>query len=177
MWKVVLTEPQSKWRVLFLKEAEAIKLVLADVCVRCHHMGSTAIAGICAKPVIDIMLEVQAHCALDERNERLEALGYVGLGEFGIEGRRYFYKGIESRTHHIHAFEVGHPEVVRHLRFRDYMNAFPEKAKAYEALKLKLVKAFPTDPEGYTDGKSEFISQMDREAAEYFASDVRGDAG
>ena len=172
MGKIVLAAPQSDWHTLFLTEAEQIQSALGGVCVRCHHMGSTAIEGIYAKPIIDILMEVEDHRRLDENNARLEGLGYRAFGEFGIEGRRYFSKGVAPRTHHLHAFEVGHPEVGRHLRFRDYMNAFADKAKAYEALKKRLAKTFHTDPESYTEGKTEFISQMDLEAAEYFGADM-----
>ena len=169
METVVLLEHQDDWKDQFTVVAASIQAKLGGVFVQCHHIGSTAIAGICAKPVIDMILEVTTLSELDATAGRLGDLGYVGRGEFGMEGRRFFYKGTSPRTHHIHAYEAGHPQVIRHIWFRDYLNAFPEKAKAYESLKLKLVRDLSDDREAYTEGKSDFIQRIDREAAAHYS--------
>jgi GrpB-like predicted nucleotidyltransferase (UPF0157 family) len=89
------------------------------------------------------------------------------MGEFGIPGRRYFRKSDAAgiRTHHVHTFQVGSPEIERHLVFRDYMIAHPDDAQNYSELKHLLAKQYPNDIDGYMDGKDEFIKEMDRKAA------------
>ena len=92
---------------------------LRGVVVALHHIGSTSIPGIFAKPIIDILLEVSDLEKLDKQSHALVALGYERLGEFGIVGRRYFRKNSASgiRTHHVHAFQTGNAEIERHLAF------------------------------------------------------------
>jgi GrpB-like predicted nucleotidyltransferase (UPF0157 family) len=129
--------------------------------VRLHHIGSTAIPGIRAKPIIDLLLEVTDVAELDGRASDMEELGYEGKGEFGIPGRRYFRKDNASgvRTHHVHAFQAGSPEVERHLAFRDYMIAHPAAAQAYSELKQELAREHPDDIGAYVAGKDPFIKE------------------
>jgi GrpB-like predicted nucleotidyltransferase (UPF0157 family) len=96
----------------------------------------------------------------------LEALGYEAMGEFGIAGRRYFRLDDSdgTRTHQIHAFEAGVPNVVRHLAFRDYMRAHPSIAEEYGALKERLANAHPRDMAAYNDGKDAFVKEHERRA-------------
>jgi GrpB-like predicted nucleotidyltransferase (UPF0157 family) len=126
-----------------------------------HHIGSTAIPGIFAKPIIDILLEVDDIIRLDVQRAAMEQLGYEAMGEFGIPGRRYFRRDNASdiRTHQVHAFQSGSPEIERHLAFRDYMNAHPEAAQAYSLLKQRLAGEHPDDMEAYMDGKDPFIKE------------------
>ncbi len=153
------------WADEFRAEAERLRATLGDEIVAVHHVGSTAIPGIKAKPIIDILLEVREVEGLDEANSEMAELGYEARGEFGIPGRRFFVKHTEGRrTHHIHAFTTGDPELERHLAFRDFMVGHPEHADAYGRLKEDLAKRFPTDIEGYMDGKDAFIKEMEKRA-------------
>src|SRR6185436_9586865 len=117
--------------------------VLGNAVVAVHHIGSTAIPGIHAKPVVDILLEVTDIAQVDAATEAIERLGYEARGEFGIRGRRYFRKGDGSgeSTHHVHAYRTGSRDVERHLAFRDYLIANPEEARAYSVLKQRLAEA------------------------------------
>ena len=123
--QVVAHDPA--WRGEFDAEAKRIARALGDIVVRMHHIGSTAIPGIFAKPIIDFLLEVQDIVELDDRSSAMEALGYEAMGEFGIPGRRYFCKNNTAgvRTHQVHAFEADGTEVEPHLAFRDYMDCTP----------------------------------------------------
>jgi len=163
----VLVPHDPAWAEEFGREAGAIAAALGDVLLEVHHIGSTAIPRIVAKPVIDILAVVTAAGPLDGRAPRLEALGYRGLGELGIAGRRYFRKerapGI--RTHHVHAFAAGSPEIRRHLDFRDYLRTHRDAAKAYAALKRDLARRHPGDRRAYSEGKTEFIRDIERRAA------------
>lgn len=154
----------SKWKEKYLKESEKIANLMKDEIVDIHHIGSTSIPGIYAKPVIDILVEVKDINSVDKYNNNMEELGYKAVGEGGIEGRRYFFKGLYKRTHHVHVFEIGNPEIKKHLNFRDYMIAHPEEAKAYEQLKKELSIKFRYDSKGYCDGKDSFIKDIDRKA-------------
>ena len=157
--RVVTYNPE--WPRYFELEAHSIARILEDVVVRLHHIGSTAIPGIHAKPIIDILMEVVDLQLLDGRTPAMEALGYQAMGEFGIPRRRYFRKNDASgtRTHQIHAFEVRSLEVERHLAFRDYMIGHPVSARAYGELKQQLARQHPDDIEAYMDGKDAFVKE------------------
>ncbi|HBL29092.1 MAG TPA: GrpB family protein, partial [Acidobacteria bacterium] len=134
--EVVAYNPE--WPQRFEAEQALLREALGGVVVKVHHMGSTAVPGLPAKPIIDLLLEVSDLQELDERTPELEALGYKAKGENGITGRRYFQKGGLQRTHHLHAFKTGDAQVVRHLAFRDYLIGHPEVAREYADLKMRL---------------------------------------
>jgi GrpB-like predicted nucleotidyltransferase (UPF0157 family) len=151
---------------MFATESAEIAAALGDVVVAVHHVGSTAIPGIFAKPIIDILLEVDDVARLDQRSAAMQQLGYEALGEFGIPGRRYFRKNGSSgrRTHQVHAFEAGTPQVLRHLAFRDYLIAHPQLAQAYGQLKYALARQHPQDIDAYIAGKSPFLQEHEARA-------------
>ena len=160
--KVIVVEYDPRWPQLFAEEAEKIRQILGDNCVAVHHIGSTAVAGLAAKPVIDIMPAVRDLSAVDARNAAFEALGYECMGEFGIAGRRYFRKGGDLRTHQIHIFGANDEKNIRrHLAVRNYLRAHPHEAAAYASLKSRLAARFPEDIEGYCDGKDAFVRGLE----------------
>jgi GrpB-like predicted nucleotidyltransferase (UPF0157 family) len=160
------------WRDAFEAEAKQIASALGENIVAVHHIGSTAIPNIYAKPVIDLLVEVRDIAEVDGRSSAMESLGYEVKGEFGIPGRRYFRKDNREgiRTHQIHAFETGSAEVERHLAFRDYMIANSEDAQRYSELKRRLAEEHPQSMDGYMDGKDGFIKEIDRRAAQWRTS-------
>ncbi|KOA19416.1 dephospho-CoA kinase/protein folding accessory domain-containing protein [Clostridium homopropionicum DSM 5847] len=155
------------WVKKYLDEAEKVKKIMADELVKIHHIGSTAIPGISAKPVIDILVEVKNIRDVDNYNEEMKEIGYIPKGEYGIEGRKFFLKGEINRTHHVHVFEMGNSEIKRHLNFRDYMISHPEEAKSYSELKKELAIKFIHDIDGYCNGKDGFIKEIDKKAEEW----------
>ena len=171
-FKVEVVPHEPNWRSAFETESKLIALALKDNVVAIHHIGSTAIPQIHAKPIIDILVEVKDITKIDVQSSALEALGYEAMGEFGISGRRFFRKGNEAgiRTHHLHGFEVGSPQIERHLAFRDYMIAHSEAAQEYSELKRKLAEKYPDNIQPYMDGKDGFIKEIDRKAAKWRAS-------
>ena len=169
--KVEVVPHNPKWRAAFEAESKRIAQALGDNIAAIHHIGSTSILTIHAKPIIDFLVEVKDINRVDEQSDSLEKLGYEAKGEFGIPGRRYFRKDNPAglRTHQIHTFEAGTAEVERHLAFRDYMIAHPEDAEKYSVLKQTLAKQYPDDIEGYMDGKDAFIKEMEAKALEWRA--------
>lgn len=164
MIRVVIHDPA--WVSMFESEGRRIMDALGDTVLRIHHIGSTAIPRMVAKPVIDILLEVSSLEALDEKAPVLERLGFEVKGEFGIAGRRYFRLNDSTgkRTHQVHAFRAGTPNAVRHIAFRDYMRAHPSVAAEYGALKARLAGLYPNDMATYIAGKDLFVKEHERRA-------------
>jgi len=163
--RIEVVPHHPNWVAMFDAEAEDIAVILGEELVAIHHIGSTAIPGIKAKPVIDLLVEVHDIEKIDAFNDAMIGLGYESLGEHDIPGRRFFRKPDEfTRTHHVHTFGTGHPDIDRHLNFRDYLIAHPEEAQAYGHLKEDLARRFPEDIESYVEGKSEFIREIDVKA-------------
>jgi GrpB-like predicted nucleotidyltransferase (UPF0157 family) len=175
MSRVEVVPHDPRWREAFEAEAKQVAAALGENVVAIHHIGSTAIPDIYAKPVVDFLVEVRDITEVDGRSPSMESLGYEVMGEYGIHGRRYFRKDNREgiRTHHIHAFEAGSAEVERHLSFRDYMLAHPADAQRYSELKRRLAEEHPQNFDGYMDGKDGFIKEIDRRAAQWRASQTR----
>ncbi len=168
--RVVAHDPT--WKHDYEEAAEQIVRALGDMVVSLHHIGSTAIPGIFAKPIIDVLLEVGDSVRLDDKSSAMEQLGYEAMGEFGIPGRRYFRKDTASgtRTRQVHAFASGSTEIERHLAFRDYMIARPVEAQEYSQLKQGLAREHPDDIKAYMDGKDLFIKEHEGKAMVWQAS-------
>lgn len=164
--EVVKHDPN--WKNQYIDEANKISKIMGKDIVEIHHIGSTAIHGIYAKPVIDILIGVKSILDVDKYDDEMKQLGYIPKGEYGIEGRRFYLKGLINRTHHVHVFEIDNPEIKKHLNFRDYMNEHPEDAKRYEELKKDLALRFRYDNDGYCDGKDEFIKEIDEKAEKWY---------
>jgi len=154
----------SKWKTEYEKESEKIYNIMKDEIVQIYHIGSTAIEGIYAKPIIDILVQVENINNVDNYNEQMKFLGYIPKGEYGIKGRRFFLKGLYHRTHHVHIFEKGDSEVERHINFRDYMIEHKKEAKEYEELKKELAFKFRYNIDSYCEGKDSFIKEIDKKA-------------
>jgi GrpB-like predicted nucleotidyltransferase (UPF0157 family) len=132
-----------------------------------HHIGSTSIPNIKAKPVIDIMIVVNDIEKVDQVNDKMIELGYEPKGEFGIKNRRFFQKGGNNRTHHVHVFQKGDSEVEKHINFRDYMRSHPKEAKNYSMLKDRLSDKYKYNIEKYIEGKNDFIKEIDKKAKKW----------
>ena len=153
------------WRRVSKPKAAAFASVLADEAVAVHHIGSTSVPGLGAKPTIDVLIEAREIGKLDGLEAEMAEKGYEAWGEYGIPGRRFFTKDRgPDRLCNVHVFETGSPEVERHLTFRDYLAKHPETARAYADLKKDLAERFPADMEAYTEGKDAFIKGTEGDA-------------
>lgn len=155
-----------EWSRSFDQEAQNLRALWGANLLAAHHIGSTAIPSIVAKPIVDMLVEVHSVALLDELVPQMEASGYQALGEYGLPGRRYFRKEHPdgSRSHHIHAYETGSSEIHRHLAFRNYLLAHPVIANAYSTLKRRLAADHPHDSQAYMDGKAPFIRKVEAQA-------------
>lgn len=174
--RIAVVPYDPRWPQEFERAAGEVIPALGPSLLAVHHIGSTSIPGMYAKPVIDILVIVEELHALDERTAEMQTLDYQVLGEFGMEGRRYFRRDDSTgkRTHQIHAFAQGSPHVARHLAFRDFMRVHPDVARHYGDLKRRLAEAHPHDIEAYMDGKDGFIKEMEARALEWSATSAGG---
>jgi GrpB-like predicted nucleotidyltransferase (UPF0157 family)/N-acetylglutamate synthase-like GNAT family acetyltransferase len=154
----------AEWPNMFETEANLIKSVLGDNCIAIHHIGSTAVPGLSAKPILDILPVVKDILQVDQCNSAMKSIGYEVKGEFGIPFRRYFQKSSDRRTHNVHVFEESNPEIERHLKFRDWMRIHSNDRNAYSALKVKLALKYPNNIMKYCLGKDDFIADIDSKA-------------
>lgn len=173
MRKVEVCSYQEKWPVLFQEEAERLSQLFGNELIAIHHIGSTSVPGLKAKPIIDILPVVKDISVVDRYNEEMQSLGYEPKGEFGLPGRRFFQKGGNNRTHHVHMFQDGNDEITRHLAFRDFLKSHPHIRKTYGELKESLAKQFPLDMESYINGKNAFVKEIERKALEWYARSNR----
>ena len=161
-----------EWPILFKKESESLRHNLpASLITRIEHFGSTAIPGLAAKPIVDVLVEVDS---LEETQKQIVPL-------LESEGYEYFWRTDSQppyawfikrnaegkRTHHIHIVEADSKKWER-LYFRDYLKKFPAEAKRYGELKQSLSEKYPNDRVGYTEGKTEYVLSVTERARQYY---------
>lgn len=161
--------PWSKeWASIFEKEAMILNEIFQDTAIHIHHIGSTSIKTIgYAKPIIDILIVVDDISSIDRLNSSMLELGYEVKGENGISGRRFFQKGGDQRTHHVHVFQQGDKQINFHLDFKRYLLQHPEQAARYRQKKLELATQYPDDHHRYQEGKQELVSELARLAKQW----------
>lgn len=170
--EIVVLPHDPRWATEFAREASLVRESLGISVTDVHHIGSTSVPNIYAKPIIDILVETTDLNAIDSNTLKMTACGYEAMGEFGLPGRRYFRRDNAQgiRTHHVHVFEKGSDSVERHLAFRDYLIAHPEHAQLYSVMKRELAPLCANDMNKYMDGKDPFIKDTEVLALEWFRS-------
>lgn len=162
---VVIADHDARWFEAFDVAAAELSAALRPWVVAIEHIGSTAVAGLAAKPIIDIQVGVVSLNASDQIVAAVEALGYVYVPEFERElpNRRYFRRTstIGVTTHHVHLVErADHEWWDRHIQFRDWLRGHPDDRDRYAALKHSLATEHRNDRVGYTEAKSAFIASV-----------------
>lgn len=145
------------WPDIFKAEAQKIQEALGDNCITIHHIGSTSVPGLAAKPVIDMIPVVKDIELVEHATSKMEALGYEAKGEYGMLFRRYFRK----ENANIHIYEQNSGEIERCVLFRDWMRTHPEDKQTYADLKTTLATQYPEDILKYCFGKEAFVISID----------------
>lgn len=166
---VRLVPPNAEWPRLAREEGERFAALLGGNLVRVHHIGSTSIPGLWAKPILDLAPEVHSLESLDGLSDVLQAHGYEYWGEYGLAGRRFCPRVDErgKRLANIHCYQSGAPELFRHLAFRDYLRAHPQLVAEYQAEKLRARDLHPLDGFAYNDEKDAWIRKTEAVALEW----------
>lgn len=164
MDEIIIVEYDPHWSQQFEAEAAAIWQVLGnDLMTRVEHFGSTAVPGLAAKPIIDLLVGVHSLEEARHHLPLLEALGYIYWQEDPRPERMFLVKGMPpyglQRTHHLHIVEADSALWERVL-FRDYLRSHPEEAQQYTDLKRQLAKRFKTERETYTLAKTDYIQAV-----------------
>lgn len=173
--KIRLTAYDESWVRMYEEETHLLTDIFGDEVVGFEHFGSTSVPGLKAKPVIDMMCLVKDVNRIDAFNEQMQERGYDVAGEWGIPGRRLFRKGGEHRTHHIHVYQVDHPEIHRHLVFRDYLRTHPTEAERYQQFKEELARRFD-DTSDYSVAKKPFVRELEQRALQWYRGNDDGKA-
>lgn len=168
---IEVLEYDPRWTMEFESEKNGLQSVIGDTALKIEHIGSTSVPGLAAKPVIDILIEVSSLELLDLKCQALEVIGYKARGEYGIPGRRYFQKGGDKRTHHVHVFLRGDQHLTRHRAFKDYLKAYPAIAQEYALIKRESATNCQHDSALYQSLKNGFIQQHERVAMAEFGGD------
>lgn len=166
--KVRLSEFNPEWKKQYQEECTLLKSILGTEILRFEHFGSTAIEGMKAKPVIDIMVIVKDIQVIDHYQKILEDAAYDYAEEWGIIGRRLLRKGGDNRSHHIHIYQVSNvKEIERHLMLRDYLRIKGNEVRDYSKFKEKLSNQFE-DTCDYSKAKKDYVQKLEKRAMKYF---------
>lgn len=159
--KLEVVDHANEWHEYFRSECNVLEDILGEDCLRIEHIGSTAVKDLPAKPIIDILVEIDHYDTLETYNGVLCKNGYVYVGEVEVPDRKFYYKEIDGvRTHHLHVYRENNPIISEQLGFRDYLRAHDEVRIEYgNAKKNALVKS-GNDIEKYMLYKSGFIENI-----------------
>ena len=157
---VVVVEYDPVWPELFQFFRARIMTALGGLATAVEHVGSTAVAGLAAKPIIDMDVLLVSGDALPAGIERLASLGYAHQGDLGIPEREAFRTPAGESPHHLYVCPPQSREFRRHLALRDYLRSHPKEAKAYGDLKQALALEFSQDRAAYMAGKGEFVAEL-----------------
>jgi GrpB-like predicted nucleotidyltransferase (UPF0157 family) len=158
---VRIVDYDPTWPALAEEELRGIGEALGEVAVRLEHVGSTAVPGLAAKPIVDLQLSVDDIRSRERYVEPLERLGYMFVPAPESPGRHFFAKPPQRpRIHHLHVVEAGSEHELRHVAVRDFLRAHADEAARYAALKRQVVARHPQDRLAYIEGKDDYITAL-----------------
>lgn len=163
--RVIVLPYDPAWPEAFGKISREIEGALGALVIAVHHVGSTSVLGMSAKPIIDLDAEIRSMEEFPFVKARLAAIGYEHEGDLGIRGREAFrYEGKSHlMKHHLYVCPSDAPELHRHLTFRDYLRAHPEAVAQYSRIKEEAARAFPDSVDDYMSCKAPCIEKIYRQ--------------
>ena len=156
---ITLCRHDSKWRTLFEHEKAQLESALSDIVCQIHHVGSTAVPDLLAKPVIDIAVESEEYPPSDNTIKKMAACGYQFKGDGGVAGRAWFIKG-QPRQFNLHLCEVNSPVVKQQLCFRDRLIEDGKLRREYELIKMRNFRGKDIDSFEYASSKADLITRI-----------------
>lgn len=160
LFPIVLTPHQAQWSDWAAEEIESLAALLSEFTPIINHIGSTAVPGIQAKPIIDILVEITPAAVWQRVREDMEKAGYICMSSSGMRmsfNKGYTPNGYADKVFHIHIHAIGDNDEVY---FRDYLRTHPEIAREYEALKFSLLPKYKNNRDGYTEAKTRFVKNI-----------------
>lgn len=157
---VVVEDYNPKWKIEFEKIKAELMMVLYDKIISIEHVGSTAVEGLAAKPIIDIDIVIDNN--FEEVKIILESIDYISEGDLGIHGREAFkyYNKEHLMKHHLYVCNKYNKELYRHIKFRDYLKAHKVERDRYGSVKKEMAEKYPEDIDLYIDGKEPIILEI-----------------
>lgn len=145
-----------------------VAAALGEVAVRTEHVGSTAVPGMAAKPIVDLQVSVAAIEPTERYARPLAELGYLFAPDPESPDFHFFGKpAARPRTFHLHVCAAGSAHELRHLALRDYLRTHPEAARRYGEVKRELVALHPGDRLAYIAGKADYVAALERRALDW----------
>jgi GrpB-like predicted nucleotidyltransferase (UPF0157 family) len=157
-----LVRADGGWVAIAGKLAGDIAVVLADVARAVEHVGSSAVPGLLAKPIVDLAVGVRAGTPVEDVAERMSRLGWIYRGDAGDDGGWVFVMEDSPwhRVAHAHGVQFGGVQWVRYLEFRDLLRRSAAARRTYEQAKLRLAEQYPDGRSGYTEGKGPTVQRL-----------------
>ena len=155
---IVIVDYDPRWPEEFARLRDRAQSAMGELAVSIEHVGSTAVPGLPAKPVIDMVVVIASDDDLPEAIERLEVIGYRARGDLGVPGREAFAWPEGDARHHLYVSPITSDELQAQVRFRDLLVSDPRLAAEYVVLKRELAARYRDDRPSYTDGKTDFIA-------------------
>jgi len=157
--KYSIEEYDPTWVEKFDAIKKILQIIFGENALAIEHVGSTSIAGMKAKPIIDVLVVVKAMEPFEIEKQKMQELGYQYQKNYLRENSLFFYQNIDGiRIENIHVFPVGHEKISEFIDTRDYLKTHPDSVRRYEELKERLYKEYPNDYISYRKGKDEFLS-------------------
>ena len=159
----IIVQPYTAlWEQSFADIRAELQAALGKLALRIEHVGSTAVPGLAAKPIIDVDVVLRDYSVFEAVVSGLRAIGYTHEGDLGIAGREAFrYEGKEHlQKHHLYVCPLDSPELKRHIAFRDYLRSHPEAVQEYSRLKEEGAGLYPNAVDQYIAHKSPFIERI-----------------
>lgn len=160
LFPIILSSHNPEWKIWADKEIASLSILLGHYAPTINHIGSTAVPGIMAKPIVDILVEISSGCDWCDVKNILEKSGYICMRN--TDKRMSFNKGYTpagyaDKVFHIHIHTIGDND---EICFRNFLRQNPSVAKEYETLKLSLLPEYRNNRDGYTEAKTDFISKV-----------------